>query len=47
MTAIVLRVVGGGNFPTEWLRVSASYPLAVFELSGDRLTLRLRWYARD
>lgn len=38
---VLLRVRGGANSPTAYLRVNATWPLAVLELQGDRVSLRL------
>jgi hypothetical protein len=37
-----IRLVGGGNFPVQRWRVNANWPLAVLELRGDVLSLRMR-----
>ena len=39
---VQLRVVGGANVPTAYLRVNATWPLAVLEVQGDRVALRVR-----
>lgn len=41
-----LRVVGGANMPVKYLRVSATWPLAVLTVKDSRLTLRLRGSVR-
>jgi hypothetical protein len=41
-TALSLRLIGGGNFPAHRWRVNSNWPLAVLELRGDVLSLRMR-----
>ena len=40
------RIVGGANVPTAHMRVDATWPLAVLEIAGPRLSLTLRWPGR-
>jgi hypothetical protein len=41
-----VRVIGGANVPTSHMRVDATWPLALLEIAGPRLSLRLRWPGR-
>ena len=44
---LMLRLVGGANVPAmKTLRVSATWPLAVLTVDGQRTTLRLRLAGR-
>lgn len=40
------RIVGGASVPSAHMRVNATWPLAVLDLVGPRLSLRLRWPGR-
>lgn len=37
-----LHVIGGGNVPTGYMRVNATWPLAVLESDGQHVALRIR-----
>jgi len=42
-----MRVVGGANVPAaKVMRINATWPFAVLEIVGTRLTLELRWLGR-
>lgn len=41
-----IRLVGAASVPRGYLRVAASWPLAVLTVEGSRLTLRVRWFGR-
>lgn len=36
------RVVGGANMPTKYLRMNATWPLAVLTIADGRVSIRLR-----
>jgi hypothetical protein len=36
-----VRVIGGANVPTSHMRVDATWPLALLEIAGPRLSLSL------
>jgi hypothetical protein len=37
-----LRIVGGANMPTTYLRMNATWPLAVLTITNSRVSIRLR-----
>ena len=40
--SVDVRFVGGANLPTRYLRMNATWPLAVLAVNDGRLSLRLR-----